>query len=89
VSKLFHSDRFNLKVLDDGMRKENDARFSALTMALKALEEWSGVALDKGRQNHIELNNLQEWETEIHVPTKVIYMDYEMFQQPKRHKGSG
>ena len=81
MSKLFHTDKFNLKVLNAGMQKENDARFSALTMALKALEEWSAVAHDKKkwREKNLILDNLQEWENEIHVPKMGTYMDYETF----------
>lgn len=90
VSKLFHTDKFNLRVLDAGMRKENDERFSALTMALEALEEWSELALHKERRDDIEqLNNLEEWESEFHVPKSDKYMDYDMYRQPKRQKGSG
>jgi hypothetical protein len=90
VSKFFHADKFNLRVLDAGMRKENDERFSALTTALKALEEWSDLAIHKERRPLSEqkkyLQNLHEWRSEIHVPASGRYMDYDMFQQPKRQK---
>jgi hypothetical protein len=90
VSKFFHADKFNLRVLDAGMRKENDERFSALTTALKALEEWSDLAIHKERRPLSEqkkyLQNLHEWRSEIHVPASGRYMDYDMFQQPKREK---
>ena len=57
MSKFFHADKFNLRVLDAGMRKENDERFSALTTALKALEEWSDLAIHKERRPLSEQKN--------------------------------
>ena len=88
MSKFFHADKFNLRVLDAGMRKENDERFSALTTALKALEERSDLAIRKERRSDpkLQLQYLHEWRSEIHVPVSGRYMDYDMFQQPKRQK---
>jgi hypothetical protein len=55
-------------------------------MAMKALEEWSAVALDKEKPHLAKLDYLEEWETQVKVEKTGTYMDYEMFQQPKRQK---
>jgi hypothetical protein len=85
--KVCHSDRFNLRVLDDGMQKDNNARFSCLKTALNALVEWSELAKQgKNRNLTKKLNDLREWDGEIHVQKDDKYMYYDYFKQRKRQK---
>jgi hypothetical protein len=87
ATKVCHSDRFNLRVLDDGMRKDNNAQFSCLKTALNALVEWSELAKQgKNRNLTKKLNDLREWDGEIHVQKDDKYMYYDYFKQRKRQK---
>ena len=86
-----HPDHFNNKVKDEGMQKENNDRFNAVTIAKNALMEWDEVALDKAKirkaeQGTLQLENLLSWESMIHVPKEGEWMDYTEFQQQKRQR---
>ena len=44
IAKTIHTDNFDKRVLDVGMRKVNKEKFSALKMAREALREWDQEA---------------------------------------------
>jgi uncharacterized protein YqeY len=86
-----YPDQFNRRVTDEGMRKENNERFSAISTAKAALEEWDEVARNKenwrlAQTGNLELQHLMTWESEIYIPEINCYMDYCVFRQPKRKK---
>lgn len=57
-------------------------------MALKALEEWSDLAIQRERRDTDEdnLSYLQEWDGEMFIPKDGRYMDYDLYWQPKKAK---
>jgi hypothetical protein len=76
------------------MRKDNDHRFSALTMARDALAEWDELARDKEKREKVErqevdCQHLISWESEIPIQENRDYMDYKSFRQPKKARGDG
>jgi hypothetical protein len=87
ATRVCHMDRFYQRVLDDGMRKENNAQFSCLKTALNALVEWSNLAKQgKNRDLTEESNDLQEWDGEIYVQKDDNYLYYDDYKQRKRQK---
>ena len=80
-----------MRVMDEGMKKKNENRFKALTMAKHALVEWDEVARDrakwrKAEEGKLDLENLSSWESEIQIQAEKVYIDYNEFQQQKQPK---
>jgi hypothetical protein len=93
LARTVHPDRFNQKVVNQGMKKRNDERFAAITMARKALTEWHDVAKDTERRKRaakgkLALECLGKWDSVIYVPEDENEWDYEDFQQKKKGEES-
>jgi hypothetical protein len=88
MSRHIHTDRFNARVMDEGMRKFNNERFSALSTAKEALEEWHQEALKSiySRKDDNKLNSLHTWEGEIYVYHSKEILDYDTEKKKKQTK---
>jgi hypothetical protein len=88
MSKHIHTDKFNARVVDEGMRKFNNEKFSALNTAKEALEEWHQEAqkAPNSRKDDNKLNSLHTWEGEIYVYQSEEILDYDTEKKKKQTK---
>jgi hypothetical protein len=83
LSRTIDTDNFKKRVLDEGMRKVNMDKFSALNMAREALIEWDREAkkLPQQQMNKGQLDNLHSWEGEIYVYQTKKFLDYDTYKK--------
>jgi hypothetical protein len=89
-SLIFHTDKFNTRVADKGMRKMNQDRFTAMNNAFQGLVEWDEVAREPWKKRKEaadgkrQLEHLECWEAKICVQGTESVLDFEEFM---RHVG--
>ena len=88
MSRHIHNDKFNARVVDEGMRKFNNEKFSALNTAKEALEEWHQEAqkAPNSRKDDNKLNSLHTWEGEIYVYQSEEILDYDTEKKKEQTK---